>query len=51
MNLGEFVRTEEFPMVVPERVQPITIPENIPVIEEETVALPWIETGDAACRP
>ncbi len=52
MNLGEFVRTEEFPMVVPERVQPVTIPENVPVIEEEeTVALPWIETGDESCRP
>lgn len=51
MNLGEYVRTEEFPMVVPERVQPVTIPEKAPAIEEETVALPWIEIGEEPCRP
>lgn len=38
MNLGEFKRTEEFPMVVPERVQPITIPEKIP--SKEPVSVP-----------
>jgi hypothetical protein len=55
MNLGEFQRTEEFPMVVPERVQPVTIPEKAPVeapqIEEETVSVPTIETGGRSWLP
>ena len=37
MNLGEFVKTEEFPMVEPARVEPITIPEKMPVRETEDV--------------
>ncbi len=46
MNLGEFKRTEEFPMVVPERVQPITIPEKIP--SKEPVSVPEREKEYAA---
>ena len=46
MNLGEFVRTEEFPMVVPERVQPVTIPEKIPC--KEPVSIPEREEEYAA---
>jgi len=37
MNLGKYKRTEEFPMVIPERVQPITLPEKLPVKEPERV--------------
>lgn len=55
MNLGEYQRTEEFPMVVPERVLPVTIPEKAPIeapqIEEETVSVPSIETGDRSWLP
>jgi hypothetical protein len=36
MNLGEYVRTEEFPMVEPARVEPIIIPEKMPVRETES---------------
>jgi hypothetical protein len=46
MNLGKFKRTEEFPMVVPERVQPITIPEKIP--SKEPVSVPEREKEYAA---
>jgi hypothetical protein len=35
MNLGEYVKTEEFPMVEPARVEPITIPQKAPVRETE----------------
>ena len=37
MNLGEYVRTEEFPTVIPERVEPITIPEKMPIKEPQLV--------------
>jgi hypothetical protein len=37
MNLGEYVRTEEFPMVVPERVEPIEIPQKMPVRDPQYV--------------
>lgn len=46
MNLGEFKRTEEFPMVVPERVQPITIPEKMP--SKEPVSVPEREKESEA---
>jgi hypothetical protein len=35
MNLGEYVKTEEFPMVEPARVEPINIPVKAPVRETE----------------
>ena len=59
MNLGEFKRTEEFPMVVPERVQPITIPEkmpskkpvSVPERENEYVANSSLRKGVGLCLP
>jgi hypothetical protein len=59
MNLGEFKRTEEFPMVVPERVQPITIPEkmpckepvSIPEKERECAASSSLRIGEGTCQP
>jgi hypothetical protein len=58
MNLGEFKRTEEFPMVVPERIQPITIPEkipskepvNVPEREKEYAASSTLSKGDRTCQ-
>jgi len=49
MNLGEFIRTEEFPMVHPERSEPIIIPEQVPVREPEkvTIGLPEKEKANA----
>jgi hypothetical protein len=58
MNLGEYVKTEEFPVVVPERVQPITIPEKIPgkepvyvpEIKKEKVASSFLSNGVGTCQ-
>lgn len=40
MNLGEFEKTEEFPEVAPERVEPIVIPEKAPIKINQPVEIP-----------
>jgi hypothetical protein len=40
MNLGEYEKTEEFPEVAPERVEPVVIPEQAPIKINEPAEIP-----------
>ncbi len=47
MNLGEYEKTEEFPEVAPERVEPITIPEKTPTKINDPIEIPNRESQSA----